>query len=287
MPRTKPAMICKQIIRAALAAVVAILLAGLPHATARAGSEVAAARVSVQASPFPRPAALEPNIDFWVNAFTYWSERDFVIHDRDNVSRIYQKFHMPGDGAPTGEEIEWANAYLKAKYGDILNRLATGRQPIGWEEQRVAAMFKGQPASAYALAAQNLRVQQGLCEQFHDSLLRSRYYRPKMEAGVREGRAAAGASRAGVSRVGLLGAGALERRRIGYLAIHPFDRPRVSEDHALSRRSARPGAFHARRPRSFCNRTTRRWVAGHSRSPPTIMGRAGWHARPPNTPAIS
>jgi peptidoglycan lytic transglycosylase D len=180
MPRTKPAMVCKQIIRAALAAVVAILLAGLPHGTARAGSEVEGARASVT-SPFPRPAALEPNIDFWVNAFTNWSERDFIIHDRDNVSRIYQKFTMPGDGSPTGEEIEWANAYLKAKYGDILNRLATGRQPIGWEEQRVAAMFKGQPVSAYALAAQNLRVQEGLSEQFHDSLLRSRYYRPKME----------------------------------------------------------------------------------------------------------
>jgi membrane-bound lytic murein transglycosylase D len=42
-------------------------------------------------------------------------------------------------------------------------------------------MFKGQPPSAYARAAQNLRVQQGLSEPFHDSLLRSRYYRPRME----------------------------------------------------------------------------------------------------------
>jgi len=168
-------------IRAALSAAIAILLAGLPRTEARAANEFEAVPVNSTASSFPRPAALEPNINFWVKAFTYWSERDFVIHDRDNVSRIYQKFHVPGDGAPSAEEIEWANTYLKAKYGDILNRLATGRQPIGWEEQRVAAMFKGQPVSAYAVAAQNLRVQQGLCEQFHDSLLRSRYYRPKME----------------------------------------------------------------------------------------------------------
>ncbi|HVA40896.1 MAG TPA: lytic transglycosylase domain-containing protein, partial [Candidatus Binataceae bacterium] len=165
----------------ATAVAIVILLTGLSRTTARAANEVAVAQVTAGTSPFPRPAALEPNIDFWIKAFTFWSERDFVIHDRDNVSRIYQKFHMPGDGAPAGEEIEWANAYLKAKYGDILNRLATGQQPIGWEEQRVAAMFKGQPPSAYARAAQNLRVQQGLCEQFHDSLLRSRYYRPNME----------------------------------------------------------------------------------------------------------
>lgn len=188
MPVAKPATISKQIIRVALSTGIAVLLSGSFHATARAGNDVATASVNSKSSPFPRPAALEPNIDFWVKAFTYWSERDFVIHDRDDVSRIYQKFHVPGDGAPTGEEIEWANTYLKTKYGDILNRLAAGRQPIGWEEQRVAAMFKGQPASAYALAAQNLRVQQGLCEQFHDALLRSRYYRPKMEeAFVRAG----------------------------------------------------------------------------------------------------
>src|ERR1700745_2278661 len=100
MPRTKPA---GQIIRAAVAAAITVLMAGLPSATARAASEVAVASVStrVQTSPFPRPAAIEPNIDFWIKAFTYWSERDFVVHDRDNVSLVSQKFHMPGDGAPT------------------------------------------------------------------------------------------------------------------------------------------------------------------------------------------
>jgi membrane-bound lytic murein transglycosylase D len=183
MPRTTPAIVTvyKQSIHAVVFAAVALMLCGLFAPTARAGSEVTILKSSTDHSPFPRPAALEPNINFWVEAFTYWSERDFVIHDRDNISLIYQKFHMPGEGPPTGEEVEWANAYLKAKYGDILNRLATGQQPIGWEEQHVAAMFKGQAASAYARAAQNLRVQEGLSEQFHDSLLRSRYYRPRME----------------------------------------------------------------------------------------------------------
>ena len=181
MPGANPAIVCKKAIRVASTVAIATLLAGLPRAPAQAANEVAVAQINAKTSPFPRPAALEPNIDFWVKAFTYWSERDFVIHDRDNVSRIYEKFHMPGDGPPAGEEIEWANAYLKAKYGDILKRLATGQQPVGWEEQQVAAMFKGQSASAYALAAENLRVQEGLCEPFHDSLLRSRYYRPRME----------------------------------------------------------------------------------------------------------
>jgi membrane-bound lytic murein transglycosylase D len=181
MPGVKSARVCKKLLRVALAAAIVVPLAGLPRANAQVASEAAHSHFGAKTSPFPRPAGLEPNVNFWVKAFTYWGERDFVVHDRDDVARVYQKFHMPGEGPPTGEEIEWANAYLKAKYGDILNRLATGQQPIGWEEQRVAAMFKGQPTAAYLRAAQNLRVQQGLCEQFHEGLLRSRYYRPRME----------------------------------------------------------------------------------------------------------
>ncbi len=131
--------------------------------------------------PFPRPASIEPNVDFWVDVFTKYSERDFVILDRDNVGRIYHVFNLPGDGEPTRSDVEWANSYLKIKYGDILNRLASGREPATYEEREVAAMFKGESPSAYAAAAQNLRVQEGLREQFREGLLRSRYYMPTME----------------------------------------------------------------------------------------------------------
>jgi membrane-bound lytic murein transglycosylase D len=131
--------------------------------------------------PFPRPASIEPNVKFWVDVFTAYSERDFVVVDRDNIWRVYQVYHLPGEGQPTREDIEWANAYLKIKYGEILTHLASGREPSNEDERRVAAMFKDQPASDYAAAAQNLRVQEGLREQFHEGLLRSRYYRPTME----------------------------------------------------------------------------------------------------------
>ncbi|MDO8431852.1 MAG: lytic transglycosylase domain-containing protein [Candidatus Binatus sp.] len=131
--------------------------------------------------PFPAPKTIQPNIDFWVQVFTAYSYRDFVILDRDNVWRTYQIYRLPGEGQPSRTDIEWANAYLKTKYGAILTRLGSGREPSNWEERRVAAMFKGEPLSAYNEAAQNLRVQEGLCEQFREGLLRSRYYRPTME----------------------------------------------------------------------------------------------------------
>jgi membrane-bound lytic murein transglycosylase D len=137
---------------------------------ARAGTE-----------PFTRPATLEPQIGFWVDIFTAYSYRDFVLVDRDDPNKLYQVLHLPGDGCPGRDEIDWANAYLKNKYSDILMHLATGREPVGSDERRVAEMFKGRSPYALRLAAENLRVQEGLKERFREGLLRSKYYRPTME----------------------------------------------------------------------------------------------------------
>jgi membrane-bound lytic murein transglycosylase D len=158
----------ERLLMATLACVIAL---GVVQSRAYAGSEY----------PFPHPVSIEPNVKFWVAVFTTYSDRDFIIHDRDQVSRIYQVMHMPGEGDPTREEVDGANNYLKNKYADILNRLAAGQPPADAEEQRVANLFAGEPRSAFAMAAQNLRVQQGLQEQFREGLLRSRYYRPTME----------------------------------------------------------------------------------------------------------
>src|SRR5206468_1291788 len=86
----------------------------------------------------------------------------------------------PGFGSPTRSDVDWANAYLKTKYGNILRRLASGQPPRDGDERRVAALFQGESASAYYAAADNMRVQQGLRERFRESILRARYYHPTM-----------------------------------------------------------------------------------------------------------
>jgi membrane-bound lytic murein transglycosylase D len=149
----------------------ALLLATTAVNPARAASQLA----------FPRPAALEPNINFWLDVFSGYSERDFVILDRDQVWKIYQVLHLPGDGTPSPTDVEWANSYLKLKWGEVLHRLAAGAEPVGPQERIAAKLFAGEPPSAYEAAAQNLRVQQGLREQFRAAILRSRNYSSTME----------------------------------------------------------------------------------------------------------
>jgi membrane-bound lytic murein transglycosylase D len=130
---------------------------------------------------FPRPALIEPNIRFWVDIFSAYGERDFIIHDRDHVWRVYQVLHLPGEGTPSRSEVDAVNDYLKSKYGNILTRLASGQTPADYEERQVAASFQGEPLTAYEVAAENLRVQEGMREQFREGLLRGRYYRGTME----------------------------------------------------------------------------------------------------------
>jgi membrane-bound lytic murein transglycosylase D len=163
-------------IRGQFRTVVISVAAGLFALALGQGSARAAAKTS-----FPRPDGLEPQVNFWVNVFTAYSYRDFVITDRDDAYKIYQVYHLPGDGCPSRDEIDWANRYLKKKYGDILERLASGREPQGTDERHVAEMFQGRTPYALRLAAENLRVQEGLKERFREGLLRSKYYRPTME----------------------------------------------------------------------------------------------------------
>ncbi|HXW84541.1 MAG TPA: transglycosylase SLT domain-containing protein [Candidatus Binataceae bacterium] len=132
--------------------------------------------------PFPKPKAIEPNVAFWVEVFTKYSVRDFVIHDKDDLTRVYQVFNLPGDGQPGRDDIDFCNNYLRKKYGEILTHLATGAAPADYEERRVAAMFPaGTSPLTYANAADNLRVQEGLRERFRDGLIRARYYQRPMQ----------------------------------------------------------------------------------------------------------
>lgn len=130
---------------------------------------------------FPRPAALQPRVRFWQEVFTRYSWRDFVVHDSDLVWRIYGILHLPGTGPPNSHQARWARHHLKVEYRQILMRLAAGERPRTSRERRVARLFPAGSRRRFAIAARNLRVQEGLRERFRKILLRSRRYRPMME----------------------------------------------------------------------------------------------------------
>ena len=72
-----------------------LLALAIGRGSARAGTE-----------PFARPASLEPQISFWVDVFTAYSYRDFILVDRDDPNKLYQVYHLPGEGCPGRDDID-------------------------------------------------------------------------------------------------------------------------------------------------------------------------------------
>jgi hypothetical protein len=266
-------------IRARIAKLISLIGAALlcvPTGGASAGTELS----------FPQPPAIQDNVKFWIDVFATYGVRDFIIHDRDQVDRVYQVMHLPGDGDPTRQEVNEINDYLKAKYVIALNHLAAGQPPANAEEQHVADLFNGEPMSAYAAAAQNLRVQQGLRERFRDGLLRSKYYRPTMERIFR----GAGLPPELVTLATVeSGFYSKAKSSAGAVGIWQFTRGTGKEYMRISRYhdDRFDPTTETRAAAALFARTTTRSAAGRWRSPRTITGPAALRRRRPSSVATT
>lgn len=132
---------------------------------------------------FPKPAALQANVEFWKQIYTDYGVGDFVLHDRENLSIIYDVVRIQD----TTNECRAAAAAkpeiqrLRGKYADILEKLAQGVAPeeLGPEGSRVAQAW-GCPCSPEVLrrGAGNIRAQQGMREKVQDGMKRARGLMP-------------------------------------------------------------------------------------------------------------
>jgi peptidoglycan lytic transglycosylase D len=132
-------------------------------------------------APFPCPGYLQPRVGFWVEVFSRYSSRDFIVHDRDKVWRVYGVMHLPGVGDPTRAEIASTDRYLENKYQRVLESLAAGEQPPGRAASKVAAMFHEATRAELRAAASNLGVQRGLSAYFMRGIIHSERYRRMMQ----------------------------------------------------------------------------------------------------------
>jgi hypothetical protein len=140
---------------------------------------------------FPQPLLLAPNVAFWKQIYTAYGVGDFVLHDRDRldvvygVVRIKNATSQAGAAAVAEPEIQ----RMRAKYNDILTRLAAGAAPeeLG-AEGGVVAQTWGCPCPPEVLrrAGENIRVQQGLREKVDEGLHRASKLLPRILAILRQ-----------------------------------------------------------------------------------------------------
>jgi len=137
------------------------------------------------ASLFPRPAYLEPNVEFWKRIYSDYGIGDFLLHDRENVLIIYDVVRV-SEAADERRAVELAKPEiqrLRAQYEDILMALAQGRpaEELGPEAQRLIEIW-GCPCEPDLLlrAAGSIRVQQGQREKWDAGVRRARGLMPRI-----------------------------------------------------------------------------------------------------------
>ena len=140
---------------------------------------------------FPRPAVLQPNVDFWTQVFTEYSEFQSVIHSQDQAHKVYTVLDFRDDAARLGaaearrRQIK-AEKAVKRELDRHLRRVHELRNQVGKltpVEQKVHALFvDGTDPNRYKEAIGRFRAQRGLKEATARAMRVSGQYLPKMEA---------------------------------------------------------------------------------------------------------
>ncbi len=128
--------------------------------------------------PFPLPAELEPDVDFWTAVFSDYSTDEGLLHDNRNLAVVYERVAMPAK-TPRRERKQRIRE-RRDHYKAVLGRLAAGkREGLSEEEQRVLDLWPADVSDEeLGAATKRIRFQQGLAERFREGLERAGRWRP-------------------------------------------------------------------------------------------------------------
>lgn len=145
------------------------------------------------ATEFPEPASLRVPVKFWEKIFGVYSQHQIVLHDPENLSRVYSVLDFrdraaAGDSELVLEIVERdAVARERERIRGVLLRLDARQGNTGGlddEERKVWDLFgKDKDPRRFALAADPARIrsQRGLRERFSEGVRISRRYIAEME----------------------------------------------------------------------------------------------------------
>lgn len=131
---------------------------------------------------FPLYPAISQNVQFWEKIYGQYSLRQAVIHDSEDLSKIYEVVSLADPDSPGGrQQNSLIHKQTCEKYRAMLTKLA-GQSPETSEERRVAALFPGKDRrQEMAVAAGNVRSQSGQKERFLGGVNSSATYIPEIK----------------------------------------------------------------------------------------------------------
>jgi len=139
---------------------------------------LAASAASAAPRDFPRPAALEPDIEFWKRIYSEVGTDAGLLHDSRDLSIVYEVVKIPTGLSNRSRERHTEKR--RKHYRKILLSLAKGkRSSLSREEKRVLGLFEdGVSNSQLRQSAGRLRFQLGQANKFRAGVIRSGAYKP-------------------------------------------------------------------------------------------------------------
>jgi peptidoglycan lytic transglycosylase D len=121
----------------------------------------------------PRPAGLEPNVEFWIRVYTQVDGNGGLIHDAENLDVVYEELRFPPGSSQRARDRKIKRA--KGEIRDILKRLASGKRTgLSRKEQIVLSRWPRDVSNATLRnAAREVRFQLGQADKFRDGLVRA------------------------------------------------------------------------------------------------------------------
>jgi membrane-bound lytic murein transglycosylase D len=121
---------------------------------------------------FPRPAELQPDINFWIRVYTEISTAEGFIHDQHSLGVVYEKLKLAPDDTTKARQAQ-IDA-VRDRYVAILKFLATGASARDADDQRVRDLWPAEAdAARFAQAAADVRFQLGQSDRFRAGLVRA------------------------------------------------------------------------------------------------------------------
>jgi len=137
-----------------------------------------ASAASAAPENFPRPAALEHDIEFWKRIYSEVGTDGGLLHDSRDLSIVYEVVKIPTGLSNRSRERHTEKR--RKHYRAILLTLAKGkRSNLSREEQRVLGLFEDGVSNAnLRQATGRLRFQLGQANKFRAGIIRSGAYKP-------------------------------------------------------------------------------------------------------------
>jgi membrane-bound lytic murein transglycosylase D len=127
---------------------------------------------SAAPAPLVRPAALEPDVNFWRRVYTEITTKEGFVHDDQRLDIVYETVRLSsaGDRAHRASAVDADERYVRA-----LRAVAGGKRTgLSTAEQRVVELWGPNLDKATLLAAsKRVRFQLGQADRFREGLIRS------------------------------------------------------------------------------------------------------------------